>query len=275
MQIKTERLTTEGNSTPDRQAQMTRHLYAHESASIQQLAELTGASIATVRRDLTRLGADGVILRTHGGARIANQSDERLAFDIRAVENAPAKLAVAEAAFALLRPNSTILLDSGTTILQLARMIRLHPLPLTVFTNGLRIALELIDTAQVNLVLLGGDLRRGHLSATGPMTETQLKQLWFDQLYLGAGGIDSQLRVCSVDSLGAQLNAAMIERAEETYLLADASKYGRRATYVVAPLQAATRVVVDDTLSGEWTSRLANSEISLTIAASRPGYETD
>ncbi len=193
-----------------------------------------------------------MVCRTHGGARIASQSDEILAFEIRENENVAAKRAIAEAAYQRIRPQSTILLDSGTTVLQLARRIRIDPIPINVFTNGLKVALELVNVAEVQLTLLGGDIRTGNLSSAGPLAEAMLERLWFDQLFLGVGGIGDDVRICSVDGLGARLNALMLTRAAETHVLADAGKFGRRATYVVSPLAAATSIIVDDALPAEW-----------------------
>src|SRR4051812_41599268 len=120
------------------------HLYAHGFSSIQALADSVGASLATIRRDLQVLEQDGAIDRVHGGARIAEGSSVEVAFQERAKRNLGAKRAIAAAAYARLAPHATIFLDAGTTVLQLARLIRLNPMPLRIFTNGLPVAQELL-----------------------------------------------------------------------------------------------------------------------------------
>ncbi len=255
----------------DRHTAMTRHIYSNGSASIQELAAITGASEATIRRDLKRLEANGTITRTHGGAQIARRSDEKLAFEIREHENLAAKRAVADAAYRLIRPNSAILLDSGTTVLQLARRIRIDPLPITVVTDGLKVALELVNVPNVRVVLLGGDLRDENLSAVGPLTEAMLARLWFDQVFLGVGGIGEDATIYSLDSAGASANKHMLQRSGERHVLVDSSKFGRRGTYMVAPLADATSVIVDSGLSAHWRRKLGDAEINVVIVSAQQG----
>src|SRR5437667_3129868 len=118
------------------------HLYAHGFSSIRSLADSVGASLATIRRDLQALEGLGAVDRIHGGARIADGSSVEVAFQERAKRNLAAKRAIAAAAYKLLKPHATVFLDAGTTVLQLARLIRVHPLPLRIFTNGLPVAQE-------------------------------------------------------------------------------------------------------------------------------------
>src|SRR4051812_35053049 len=116
------------------------HLYAYGFSSIQALAGPGGASLAPIRRALQDLQRNGAIDRVHGGARIAEGSSVEVAFQERAKQNLGAKRAIAAAAYDLLAPHATVFLDAGTTVLQLARLIRLNPLPLRIFTNGLSVA---------------------------------------------------------------------------------------------------------------------------------------
>jgi len=241
------------------------HLYAHGFSTIQSLADQLGASPATIRRDLQALEQQGAIDRTHGGARIAEGSSVEVAFQERARQNLAAKRALAAAAYKQLLPHATIFLDAGTTVLQLARLIRVNPLPLRIFTNGLTVAQEFLNVPSLEVTVLGGQLRSENASLVGPQAEATLKTLWFDQLFLGVSAIGPDGAIYSVDSAEASLNGHMLPRSAQRSILADSSKFGTMATYQVAPLTAASRVITDSGLPSEWRGRLADMGVDCTI----------
>jgi len=242
------------------------HLYANGFSTIQTLSEAVGASLATIRRDLQALDDEGAIDRVHGGARIAEGSSVEVAFQERAKHNLAAKRALAAAAYELLVPHTTVFLDAGTTVLQLARLIRVNPLPLRIFTNGLPVAQEFLNVPNLHVSLLGGQLRSENASLVGPQAEAMLDTLWFDQLFLGVSAIGDDGAIYSVDSAEASLNAHMLPRSAQRFIVADSSKFGTMATYRVAPLDSASRVITDSNLSSEWRRRLEDSGIATTIA---------
>ncbi len=242
------------------------HLYANGYSTIQALADSVGASPATIRRDLQILERDGAIDRVHGGARIAEGSSVELAFQERSKRNISAKRAIATAAYALLAPRTAIFLDAGTTVMQLARLIRINPLPLRIFTNGLAVAQEFLDISNLEVVLLGGQLRSENASLVGPQAEAMLESIWFDQLFLGASAIGPDCAIYSVDSAEASLNQRMLTRSAQRYLLADSSKFGLMATYKVAPLASSACVITDARLPSHWRDQLAEAGVETTIA---------
>ena len=175
-------------------------------------------------RTLDRAGA---IDRVHGGARIAEGSSVELAFQERAKRNISAKRTIATAAYKLLAPRTSIFLDAGTTVLQLARLIRINPLPLRIFTNGLAVAQEFLNISDLEVVLLGGQLRSENASLVGPQAETMLESIWFDQLFLGASAIGPDNAIYSVDSAETSLNQRMLTRSAQRYVLAELLKVRR------------------------------------------------
>lgn len=249
------------------------YLYAHGFSTVQSIADAVGASLATIRRDLHVLEREGAIDRVHGGARIAEGSSVEVAFQERAKRNIDSKRAIARAAYALLVPHATIFLDAGTTVLQLARLIRLNPLPLRIFTNGLTVAQEFLNVPNITVTVLGGQLRSENVSLVGPEAEAMLDTLWFDQLFLGVGAIAEDGALYSVDSAEASLNRRMLARSASSFLLTDASKFGSNSTYRVAPITAASKVITDSSLSGEWRARLADSGVGMIVADAEPADE--
>lgn len=242
------------------------HLYAHGPSEIGGLARAIGTSVATLRRDLTTLEEQGIVDRVRGGARLAEGSTVEVAFEHRESRNLDAKRAIASCAFELLRPHTTTFFDASTTVLQLVRRLRIDPIPLTVFTNGLAVAQALLNVPRVRVMLLGGEVRNENASIVGPQAESMLERLWFDQLFLGAGAINQDGTIYGVHVGEASLNAKMLARSAERFILADSSKFGSIATYSVAPVGPATHVITDAELSPEWQQRLKNFGTPLTLA---------
>ena len=247
----------------DRAQAIRQFLFSNGSSSIAAIAQAVGASVPTLRRDLVELEDMGVVVRTHGGARLADQFEVEVAFEQREAQSLMAKRAIGDVAYEMLQPGTSVFLDSGTTVLQLARKIRVSPLPLNVFTNCLPAAQMLIDVAGVKVTLLGGQLRKENSSVVGPLAEEMLQGLWFKQLFLGAGAIGEDGAMTSIDENEARLNSVMIARSEQRILLADASKFGQRLTYRVAPLSDLQSVVTDNALSAEWMERIASLGVGL------------
>jgi DeoR/GlpR family transcriptional regulator of sugar metabolism len=249
----------------DRATAIRQHLYAKGHSSIAELAQAVGASEPTVRRDLMVLEAEGQIVRTHGGAQIAQTSGVEIAFEHREQINLPLKRAIGEAAYRLLRPDTSVFLDAGTTVLQLARRLRLNPIPLRIFTNCLPVAQVLMGAPQVTVTLLGGTIRRENASMVGMLAEAALERLWFDQLFLGAGAIAEDGSISGMDEQEARLNTLMLSRVRAPTVLTDADKFGHRLTYGVGRLAPGATVVTDARLPADWHRRLAELGVGLTV----------
>lgn len=211
-------------------------LLANGQTPVQEIADRLGASLATVRRDLNELEKIGRVERLHGAARISQGAHKEIAFQSRENVNLPAKRAIAVCAAEQIQPDATIFLDSSTTVLQLARHIANIPRPTSVFTNSLTVAQELAPCTHITLVLIGGRVRSENLSMVGSLTLKSLRELWFDQLFLGATAIDNEGNLTSLDADEAAANELMLERSNHGYILADASKLNSRTTHIVAQL---------------------------------------
>jgi len=246
----------------DRLTLIRRHLYIHGPTGVHDLARAVETSLATIRRDLQRLEEQGLVLRTHGGAEIAGSLGGEIGFESREHHNLRAKRAIADHAFELVRPHSAIFLDSGTTVLQVARRLRLDPLPLTVFTNSLAIVDALVGCDPIEVILLAGRVRQTNRSVVGALAEQVMEGLWFDQLYLGASAIQSDDAIATLDSDEARLNGSMLRRSTEKYLLVDSAKFGRHATFRVAPITDITTIFTDDALDAAWIARLDRLKVA-------------
>jgi len=241
------------------------HLYSTGYSSVHSIATAVGASLATVRRDLQELENIGVIIREHGGASISESVEVEVAFEQRVQHNLEAKRAIADAAYQEIQPHSSIFLDAGTTVFQLARRIRSEPIPVNIFSNCVSVAQEFSNINDVTVTLLGGRLRPENASMVGSIAEHTLDQLWFDHLFLGCGAIADDCSIYSVDSDEARINKKMLARTSKTHLLVDSSKFGRHLTYRVAEISAATNLFTDSNLSAAWSEKLKDQDIKLNI----------
>ncbi len=195
-------------------------------------------SQATVRRDLGELDANGELLRTYGGAVIAQpdieQPDEK-PFHVSSIEDFERKDAVAARAAELIDDDSVVLLDIGTTTPLIAR--RLRGRPVTVITSNLGVLDELRDDTTVKLVLLGGVLRRNYQSLVGTLTEDALRQLNADIFFLTCTGIRPNGHVVDDMAVETPIKRAMIESATRVVLIAPETKFPGTGSLRVTTLE--------------------------------------
>ncbi len=182
-------------------------------------------SPATVRRDLDQLERDGAIRRVHGGAvSVESRLDEPL-FDDKTSLAAREKRRIAEAALAYVEPGDTLYLDGGSTVLELARLLRERS-NLTVVTNSLRAAHELAGRGP-RLIVIGGELRRLSQTLVGPLTRLVLQELHLDKAFMGTIGFSLKEGLTTTDPSEAFTKGLVMGQARQVIVLADSSKAGK------------------------------------------------
>ncbi|HET9170694.1 MAG TPA: DeoR/GlpR family DNA-binding transcription regulator [Actinospica sp.] len=249
---------------PERRHQLIlRALREDGPSTIIVLAERLGVSPATVRRDLVRLDEEGLLTRVYGGAApIADRDDP---FTDVATVRVDEKDAVAESAAALVEDGETVLLDIGTTAHRLAR--RLHGRNLTVVTSNMAVYEELADDTGIELVLLGGMLRREYRSLIGFLTEDNLRQVHADVLFLGTSGVRPDGRVMDTTVVEVPVKRAMIAASDRVILLADAAKFPGSGLATVCGPEALNTVVTDAPPDGKTAAALAEAGVRIVEAA--------
>jgi DeoR family transcriptional regulator of aga operon len=213
--------------------------------SVLELAERFSVSAVTIRADLVALDEIGALVRVHGGALPRRESDE-LPIDIKQNMRRAEKLRIAAAAVAHIHEGETILLDSGTTTAEIAKLIRgLKFESLNVITNALNIAVMLASAPFVNLIIPGGVLRRRSWSLSGPPAENAMRELQADTLFLGVDSLDPEVGLMTPYVLEAQLNAQMIRIASKVIAVTDSSKLLRRNLSVISPVDTVDLLITD------------------------------
>lgn len=220
-------------------------LQEHAQITVPDLAQRFGVSAVTIRADLAALDAIGALVRVHGGALPRQESDE-LPIDIKQSMYRAEKLRVAAAAVAHIHDGETVILDSGTTTAEIARLIRgLKFQSLNVITNALNIAVLLASAPFINLVIPGGVLRRRSWSLSGPSAENAIRDLQADTLFLGVDSLDPDVGLMTPHVLEAQLNAQMIGIARKVIAVTDSSKLLRRNLSVISPVDTVDLLITD------------------------------
>lgn len=234
--------------------------------TVEDIVGKFSVSAVTARSDLDVLAERGEVMRSHGGA--VRQLNAVVDYPLRFKESIhhAEKVRIGHAAVQLIRPHHNIILDSGTTTVQIARQIktaRIHPL--TVITNALNVACELAETEGVSLILVGGLLRRASSSFVGPQAERMLQDLHADHLFLAVDGLHRDVGYSTPDILEAQLNAIMIRVSNEVTVVADASKFGRRSLSMIGKLECARRVITDARVGEEDVEALRGKGLEVVI----------
>ena len=217
--------------------------------TVEDLSEKLGVSRETVRRDLTALEATGSIRKYHGGARaLDNRSvsdDVESPFDQRMIHNTDGKRAIAEATSQLFQRGDTIFIDTGSTTLAVAESLSRIP-SLLVITNSPKIAAIIAGNGSSKVFLIGGAYGVEPAESLGPLALEQIAKFRAQHAILTVGAIDTA-GVMNFDLQEAEVARAIIDRVETVTVVADHTKFGRRAVFEVAPLSRISRIITDKT----------------------------
>ncbi|MBB6449929.1 DeoR/GlpR family transcriptional regulator of sugar metabolism [Geomicrobium halophilum] len=228
----------------DRREHIVELIQKHDKVYIADLTNHFQVSTMTVRRDLSSLEKEGKIIRIHGGAVAAQPLRHETAYQVKENVNVVEKKAIAQEAASLIADHSTIILDSGTTTLELARCLKDRE-GLSVVTNDVLIAAELVNSS-VDVIVTGGELQHEVGAMFGSHTERLLQSIYVDQCFLGVHSVDTagQVRAPSIEK--AKIKRLMIDSANETWVLADYSKIGHKAFAHVCHLEELVGIVTDE-----------------------------
>jgi DeoR family transcriptional regulator, aga operon transcriptional repressor len=228
----------------DRRSRIAALVRQRSSVRVQELAELFQVSPVTIRTDLVQLEKNGLLVRDRGGAVATAQRSALVAFETRTSLHLAEKRQIGRAAAGLVDPGDTILLDAGTTVVEMVPHLP-QTGPLTVVTNALNVGLALQALPNARVMLLGGSINYATFGTLGPMAEHDLEGLVVEKLFLAAETIDITAGVTDSTIEIAQLKRAMVRAARQIILLADSSKWGRTGFIKVASLSAVHTFITD------------------------------
>ncbi len=234
------------NSRHDRIITLIRKM---RKVSVQELTERLGVTNVTVRKDLSFLEEKGILMRTHGGAVLAENSYRDQYFLQRKESFTEEKAGIARRAAEFIFEDDTIYIDSGSTASFLAREI--SGKSIRVLTNSLEVINILSHSGDCVLISVGGSFRQEAGSFIGPQAEEMLRNFRIDLAFLGASGISSEGDFSSYNIFESQLKSTVIASSKRKIILADSSKYGKEAFSVFARGRDIDMLVTDRKFPGE------------------------
>src|SRR5215467_5153559 len=242
------------------------------AVSAEDLSRQFGVSVETIRRDLRRLQQRGLLERVYGGAtRPAARSTEG-SFAARSGRNMDRKRAIAALAASLIEPGETVVIDVGTTALEVARALpaSFHG---RVLTNSVPVAMELSGRRELELLLSGGQVRAGDGACSGSHAGDFFGEFYADRAFLGSGGVHPDAGLTDYFPAEVVDRRTIISHTAACYVLADSSKLGAIAVHRVCPLDRVTAVLTDD--EGEPGAHEALTSAGVTVLcanAQRPDH---
>jgi len=236
-----------------RHARLLEELKRAGQLRVADVAKRYEVSTMTIRRDLEELEQQGLIVRTHGGAVPAGRV-RLLGWSGPSSSTTPTKAAIGALGASLVEPGQTVMIDTGTTALEVARHLPQN-IGLTIATTSLLVAQELYASS-IGVLLLGGLLRREFPSLYGPVTESNLMDLHVDIGFVGCDGADSATGFYTADVHLSNLERQMVEAADKRVVVTESAKFARRAFVRYAGVEELHLLVTDPALSPEDHSRL-------------------
>jgi DeoR family transcriptional regulator, fructose operon transcriptional repressor len=215
------------------------------AVSAEELARQFSVSVETIRRDLRRLQRDGLLERVYGGATRPSGRSSEGSFAARSTRHIERKRAIAALAASLVEPEETIVIDIGTTALEVARAL---PAGFRgrVLTNSVPAAMELSGRDDIELLLSGGQIRPGDGACSGAHAESFFAEFYADRAFLGSGGVHSGAGLTDYHPAEVVTRRTIIEHTAKSYVLADSSKLGVIAVRRVCRLDQVAAVLTDD-----------------------------
>ena len=209
-----------------------------------EISEQFGVSMETVRRDLEELEAEGVLTRVYGGATVRRMYGIEPGYRGRSIKNYEEKQAIALEAAKLIEDGDTIILDVGTTVLELAKQLSGRQ-GLTVFTNSIPVVTEMVKNPENRIFILGGQVREGEVSSSGFLAEEMISRFHVDKVFIGIGGLTAEGGVCDYHIEEANLRRIFLRQARTVIALADHSKFGVTALNRICPAERLDILVTD------------------------------
>jgi DeoR family transcriptional regulator of aga operon len=233
--------------TSQRRLQISELVRQHGSVQVASLARRFGVSMQTVRKDLRYLAERGVMARAYGGAIdssvVGTGGATEPPYEAKRTSHLDEKRRIGQRAAALVKAGDTIAIDSGTTAIQLAE--QLPNIDVTVVTNDFGVLGALAPKNNINIVMLGGELRRKNMAFYGGLTVEALDALHVDMLFLGVDGFDLERGITTHYEPEAMLNRKMVEAARVVVAITDSSKFGKICLHRIIPISDLNVLITD------------------------------
>jgi DeoR family transcriptional regulator of aga operon len=251
-------------STVSRRVHILDLLNKHGQVDVASLSLELGVSEVTIRNDLTKLEQSNLLIKARGGALKADRVATDFSIRDKHKQHLEEKQRIGKAAAGIIEAGETIILDSGTTTMEVAKNLNKDN-PLNVITNALNIAEQLAEYQNLNVMVPGGVLRKNSLSLVGSTAEAGFRNYFCDKLFLAVDGfsLDHGLSTPNVEE--AHLNRVMIEIAKQVVVVADSSKFHKRSFAFIAPISKVHVLITDSGIQPEDQKKLETMGIQVLV----------
>lgn len=248
----------------ERRKKIKKIIAENNEVTISKLANRFGVSDMTIRRDLKELEKENLIVRTKGGAVNKNILNDEEPFRKKQIKNKDLKKQISSKIVQFIKPGQTIFLDAGTTTLELAK--KLKCMDITVITNDIYILVELFQCSSINLISVGGKVQNHVGAMIGNKALDLIRSVYVDYAFLGADSIsyyDLFLTTPTIEKVS--LKKAIIESANESILLADSTKFGKKASYKICHISELDYLITDNNINESIYNYITNKAKKLKI----------
>lgn len=236
------------------------------SIIISEISKELNVSEETIRRDLEKMEQKQLLKRVRGGAYRIEEKDDETSIEFRKKIYIDEKMKIANKAIKYINDGDIIFIGSSTTALYFAKKINSSNKKVTVISNSLEVISELEKSKLVNVICIGGILRKKNKSFIGSSAIKQLDNIYANKTFISCSGIDMKFGVTNSIEGEAEIKAKMIERSSECYLIIDNTKFDKIGTYSVCQLGQLKQIITDDKLTGEWEKKLKELNIEVNYA---------
>jgi DeoR/GlpR family transcriptional regulator of sugar metabolism len=249
----------------ERQQYILEYLRNHKSIDVSFLTNELKVSDVTVRKDLEKLERDGLLIRSHGGAVINDYLSSESSFIEKEDKFTEEKKAIATEAAKLIMDGMIVAMTTGTTISHMVKMIRERK-NLTIVTNAINVATDLMNVNGINLFLTGGSIRPKTFALIGDMAEKSLEGLFFEIAFVGVNGFSIDIGITTPSMEEAKIVRKVIEGASKVVVLADHSKFNKVAFNRIATIDQIDIVITDIKTPADQINKLRNLGITVIVA---------
>lgn len=252
-------------TTVQRRVLIMNKLEEEGQVDVLSLSKELNVSEVTIRNDLKRLEQKNALIRARGGAFKIEKVGIDFTISDKNKQHNEQKKRIGKAAANLIKEGETIILDSGTTTLEITKNIS-EIGELTVITNALNIANQLAEHPKVNVIIPGGFLRKNSLSLIGTSAEEGFKNYFCDKLFLAVDGLSVVYGLSTPNVEEAHLNRMMMSISKQVIVVADSSKFQKRSFAFIAPISEIDVLITDSGIPAEDQQKLETAGVKVIIA---------
>ncbi len=228
------------------------------------LSNQLNISEVTIRKDLKELEKRKLLVRNHGGASALSLLIDERHIDEKEKIQRDEKSRIATYAAGLLNPEDRIIIASGTTVLAFARKIT-DQVPITIITPSVKVTAELCYVNNIDIIQLGGTMRKSSASAIGYFAESLLKEMMCNKLFIGIDGLDLEHGLTTSNLGEAHLNQVMIKSAQKVIVLTDSTKFGKRGFGKICDIAEVDQIITDTNAPASVVEQLRESGVDVVL----------